>query len=143
MSTSQDLCPVCRAAGVTQRRLPDKDAGDCYTCPNCGVFFVAYSTSSQLYDLSTEARAILSHQIWLNQTNDSAEPYRVSFTHLGHLKDHSLPDPAEQLDLLIRYFGQKQKGSPGSLVKENFLNLRAKIGALSGDDVLFISRQAL
>jgi len=143
MSTSQDQCPVCGSPNTECREGPETRDGNLYVCSNCGKFFTTRRALSALANLSSMEKAVLSHQIWLNQTNDSAEPYRVSFTQLESLKDRRLPDPAEQLDLLIRYFGQKQKGSPGSLVKENFLNLRAKIGALNGDDVVVIFQYAL
>ena len=66
----------------------------------------------------------------------------VSTSHLDAAEAGNLPDPAEQLDRLVLYFGQHQT-SPGECLKLAQQELRAKIGAVTVSDEQYVFAAAI
>ncbi len=131
-------CPLCDAI------LRQNWSGDpqlhivtAFDCPNCGRF---YAKPQMLTDLDSKGRAVLSHTIWLGQTEDG-DGYRIDVPQIEEAEKGMLPTSAEQLNLLLLFFGKRQE-TVGSVIKETWGNLRAKIGAIYEDDVDFILKWA-
>ncbi|MEK7793156.1 MAG: hypothetical protein AAB353_01430, partial [Candidatus Hydrogenedentota bacterium] len=110
--------------------------GNFYDCPNCGKYLLSGTAEACLDRLDPIADAVLSHNIWSRHTHEGV--VEVYSSHLEVAEMGTLPDPADQADLFILYLGDEQKGSPGKAVLEDPDHLRAKIGASTSDDVVFI-----
>ena len=107
-----------------------------YDCPNCGKYEISGSASSEgKLETNETLRAVLSHMIWKMQ--DNAKVPMIFTTHLDLAEKGTVPDPAEQLDNLIRFLGQAQP-SPGTELNVPALCLRAKIGCWKREDEIFI-----
>ena len=131
-------CPVCDA--VLEKDWQGNGgskAAYAQDCPNCGHYYV---TPPRLDRLDNHARAALSHEIW--KSNAAGPPPFVEAKMIEAAKQISLPNPAEQLDLYILFIGDSQENSPGSKVVLETANIRAKTGALTKDDVVFINSAA-
>lgn len=139
MGTTLPPCPICEVPVEGWREHPDANS---YDCPNCGRFLISGSALAVLGDRLDREKAVLSHQVWRNQPIEGAAVYEVTTRHLRDLDKYDFPDPSEQIDLLIAFWGRQQKDSPGVLITQNPGNLRAKIGAMTEDDVLFIFNSA-
>ncbi|MBI2435489.1 MAG: hypothetical protein HYV26_21765 [Candidatus Hydrogenedentes bacterium] len=109
--------------------------GGQFDCPNCGKFFISDSALALCQHLTEKEQAALSHFIWRGQRESGG--FEVESAHVEAAKGLALPDPAQQLDLLILFYGQNQK-SPGSLIELGANNLRAKIGSISYEDTEYI-----
>lgn len=127
-------CLLCRSVLQTGwTGAPGRHGVTAYDCPNCGRF---YCQPSMLCELSDVKRAVLSHAIWRAQPKDG-DGVVIDVPQIDAAKRDSLPDPAEQIDLLVFFLGKKQK-SPGSSVEVAQGNLRAKFGGVRHEDELFV-----
>lgn len=140
------ICPVCETPALGEPRATE-DASFC-DCPNCGKYHISRTAykcldgpfSSRYSRLDEKARAVLSHEIWMRQGQD--KPFEVQSLHLTAAENGSLPSPVDQLDSFIMFIGNSQGDSPGEKVLHKSADLRAKIGALNRNDVIFIDQQA-
>ncbi len=133
-------CPVCGSAVTERQQRPGSRDSNFYDCPNCGQYLIDRTPLARIEGLDIKARAILSEEIWRSQSGD--QPFEISSNHLTAAESAELPDPAEQLDLLVLFLGQHQE-TPGAAVKVAWGNLRAKIGAVTRDDESFILNAAV
>lgn len=126
-------CPVCslRCEGGTTNR-------DSYwfDCSNCGRYEISRTTHTCISRLDERQRAVLSHGIWLGHQEDL--PFTVTSEHLRAAETRSLPNPGEQLSLLLLFIGDQQEGSPGRQVLLEPSHLRAKVGAQTVEDIQFL-----
>ena len=133
-------CPICGIGVLNWQERPNGCDKNYYACPNCGRYQIGRSALSSMGNLDEKARAILSHKIWQGQNPN--EPFSVFTTALKAVQQETLPDPAEQLDMLILWHGQQQK-SPGKGIGPDRHALRAKVGAVHEDDIswLYVAAQ--
>lgn len=139
-NTGEPACPVCGVTVTGHQKLPQGWDGNNYNCRNCGEYAISTNALECTNQLNDRARAILSAQICSAQ--NPARLFTVHTTHLKEAEKGDLADPAEQLDRLIMYVGERQT-SPGAVIRFNFEHLTARLRALSLDDVGFTFRTAL
>ena len=135
-------CPICNTETNQWKECPGGRDGNEYDCPNCGEYSISRTTLSGIEGLGEKARTVLSHAVWKNQEK-VGKRYEVLTGHLKEAKNGELPNPAEQLDCILLFYGKKQKGAVGKLIKVSREHLRAKIGAISTEDVGAIFKYAV
>ncbi len=132
-------CPVCDIGVENWQPRYDDRNGNYYDCPNCGRYLITGSALSDIDTLGEKERAALSQGIWRGQRPDA--PFFVSSIVLDAVKNESLPSPAEQLDFLVLLHGRHQQtiGKSFTVAPDK---VRAKIGAMTSEDVEYIYRAA-
>lgn len=131
-------CPLCNAnlrrdwTGDPRVYIPTA-----FDCPNCGHYYLFPPFAGTLNETQL---AVLSHAVWLGQPED-LDGYRIDTPQIKAAESGHLPDPGEQLDLLILSLGKHQK-TPGTPLEVGVGNLRAKFGGVTSEDELFIVRTA-
>ena len=126
-------CPFCDLDGCEIVSFPIVQGGSNYTCKNCGRFFltgtqegIINNKESMGQPHSPEQKAIISHTIW-NMQKDGI-PIDIDLDEI--LKNEKLPNPAEQADNAILWFGSHSQ-NPADYQNIYFLHFAAKIGTFS------------
>lgn len=134
-------CPICTGhAGDSKLTSKTHDGSD-YDCPNCGIYFITRTALNMLREMdSASARTALSHAVWKNQGRSPV--FEVTSEHIRNARAASLPNPAEMLDLYILFLGDQMGSSPGNRCKVKNEFLRAKMSAISENDVTYINKMA-
>ena len=140
---NNNKCPICNEELKTPKPRTDKDKGKDSTrfnCPNCGLYEITRTALHKANSLDEKQKSYISWQIWMNQKKD--EPFIISTEHLTELNDINLPNPSEQLDLLVEFLGKNQKNY-ASLYPIKYSHHRAKIGVKHFSEVRYIVKHAI
>ena len=134
-----NACPICLALMSQPGQGTSRDS-KLYSCPRCGRFELTRSAEVNLQRPLNEsliARAVLSHAIRRMQRSAGSAPVLGSKLADEIISSPQLPNPAEQADSMIRWFGGALI-APGRRAKIDPIPLTAEIGALDESGVTFI-----
>jgi len=135
-------CPVCGCADI-KTETKNRDV-QLFNCPVCGQFallgMLVHAVVLPLKPRSLES-AVLSHAIRrMQRKNAQGVPEWPMFA-LDDVNqiitDARLPSPAEQADNFITWLGDNLDGA-GAVVTVTYDNLKAVVGARTGEGVAFI-----
>lgn len=141
MSGTMDpnACPICLIRMPQPGQGLSRD-GKLYACPRCGCFELTRTAEVNLQrplNANPLARAVLSHSIRRMQRSGGPAPSINSKLSDEIISNPRLPNPAEQADSLIRWFGESLL-APGRRVRIDPIPLTSEIGALDESGVTFI-----
>ncbi len=130
-----DNCLICKTELITKPERPDD--GQAYECPRCGKYFMSANTEKMIRGdtYNEEEIAILSHSIQKMQGQDSL--CSINPDVIKAILKQSLPTPAEQKDIFIRWIGDNIKAG-GDYVRVYKYSIIAIIGARTNTEFGFI-----
>lgn len=131
-------CPVCIGPEDIER-VQDGDAIK-VDCPCCGRYRMTESALPRAEQMPVEARPALSH--FIRRSGRRNEWPKVTHDLVKEVEQNpELPEPIEQLDLLIIHIGDRQK-SPGQQMIVRCSVDYAAIGSFDPQSALFIVSEA-
>jgi len=135
-------CPICLTRMPRPGQATPRDS-QLYSCPRCGTFELTRTAEVNLRRPLSDSpigRAVLSH--YIRRVQRAGGPAPVINSNLGDqvLSSAALPNPAEQAEHLIRWFGDSLV-APGRRVKIDPVPLTAEIGAMDEAGAMFIANQ--
>ena len=137
-----DNCPVCQIELNVKRRTQNPNlSNNAYDCPRCGCFYFRFrETNLDLMGARSHAhgsdwRFILSHSIRKMQKDGSEVALDNDL--IEAILKQSLPTPAEQKDILVRWIGDNIKAG-GEYLRVPRLGILAIIGARTETEYPFI-----
>lgn len=135
----ESICPVCQQKLNKHQERPETRDGDFFSCPRCGDFFASGSALSILprkLESIKDSSAKISHMLRHSYEYGNKNPTLYSTT-IDEVLKKNLPNPREQADLLIRWFGKTIDG-PGERIEINSMFHRSIIGAKSDEGFALI-----
>lgn len=131
----KENCPICACSDAM---VQDDFGGKICQCQNCGRFLLTGQAGVNLQEATKKDRAVLSHGIWRRQQDEGL--FEVTSFVVEAAKKQDLPIPAQQLDNLVLYVGDKSRDTPGEGSRTERENLRAKAGVILTTDVIFAEK---
>ncbi|EAR10010.1 nucleoside 2-deoxyribosyltransferase [Reinekea blandensis] len=134
-------CPICLDSNAKSKPIAGDNEG--IECPICGQYIVSGTVKAVLEqkDLTVVDRAKLSFKTRLFDDNQIVE-YRISTYDIQNIDETKLPNPFEQLNLLVRYLGHKQQ-HPADYVGIDASFDYPVIGAVDQQGMIYILSEAL
>jgi len=133
-------CPVCERIFKEFGEDPRGGGVDYYNCFNCSAFFLPRETVAEVRRMPVEFRAALSRRIWLRRFDQGH--FFITPEILRQIPLELLCGPVEQLENLITFWGEAQGEHVGTPLQILYTNMRATIGAITAEDVRFITQEA-
>ncbi len=135
-------CPICQTQ-LKEKRIPahSPDFSFGCNCERCGRFVLSFRAEKVLANLlndenKEEKIAILSHAIRKMQNDDDNNWPTIDIQLMDAILKNPLPTPSEQVDNLIRWFGENV--SAGRYVTIEPLIFQSIIGAKNKDGLMWI-----